>query len=170
MKKTIIILFIISLIFIFNNNDTVIIPSNAIRFRIIANSDTLEDQNIKNSIKNDLINNILPEISQVSNVDESKQAIVQNMPKIENILKNYDINYKINFGSNYFPKKEYKGITYDAGNYESLVITLDKGMGKNWWCVLYPPLCLIDSNSTNDKIQYKSLVKEMLDKYSNKMN
>ena len=49
---------------------------------------------------------------------------------------------EINYGKNYFPEKNYKGITYEAGEYESLVISLGEAEGNNWWCVMYPALCI----------------------------
>lgn len=65
---------------------------------------------------------------------------------------------------NYFPEKEYKGVKYDEGYYESLVITLGEGKGKNWWCVLFPPLCLVEAEES-DKVEYKFFIKELIDKY-----
>lgn len=72
--------------------------------------------------------------------------------------------YDISYGDNYFPDKTYRGINYPAGYYNSLVITLGQGLGENFWCVMYPPLCLIEDNKT-DNIEYKSYVKEVLLKY-----
>ena len=81
----------------------------------------------------------------------------------------YNKKYTINYGYNYFPKKKYKGITYKEGNYESLVITLGEGAGDNFWCVLFPPLCLIEADETsNDNVEYKFFVKELIDKYLKK--
>lgn len=68
------------------------------------------------------------------------------------------------FGFNYFPSKKYKGITYKDGYYESLVVTLGEGKGDNWWCVLFPPLCLLEAEESTD-VEYKSYVKELIDKY-----
>ena len=67
---------------------------------------------------------------------------------------------------NYFPSKNYKGVLYQAGNYESLVITLGEGLGANFWCVLFPPLCLLD-NETEDvsEVEYKFYVKKILDEF-----
>ena len=62
---------------------------------------------------------------------------------------------------NYFPKKEHNGIIYEAGEYESLVITLGQGEGDNFWCILFPPLCMVDEN---EDIEYKSIIKEVLKK------
>ena len=57
-------------------------------------------------------------------------------------------------------------MTYPAGYYESLVVTLGSGAGDNWWCVLFPPLCLLEAEETNtDDIEYKSFVQEMIEKY-----
>ena len=82
---------------------------------------------------------------------------------VENILlnENFKKGHNINYGYNYFPKKNYKGVIYEEGYYESLVVQLGEGKGENWWCVLYPPLCLIEE----DNLEYKSLVKEILERY-----
>ena len=157
MKKIIIILFIITSIYLFNNKEDIIIPNDAVRFRIIANSNSLDDQALKKTIKNDLINNIFPNI-------KTKEDIINNISNIDNSIKKYNIDYDISYGMNHFPEKEYKGIKYPEGNYESLVITLDKGLGDNYWCVMYPPLCFIEENNTNN-IEYKVLVKEIINNY-----
>ena len=77
---------------------------------------------------------------------------------------NYNISYNLNFGQNYFPKKDFKGITYDAGYYESVVVNLGKAEGDNWWCVLFPPLCLLEAEES-DEVEYKFFVKELIEKY-----
>ena len=80
----------------------------------------------------------------------------------------YDKDFEINYGYNYFPKKKYKGVTYDAGNYESLVITLGDGNGDNFWCVLFPPLCLLEADDSTTETEYKFFVKELIEKYIKK--
>ena len=157
MKKIIIILFVITTIYFINYKDDIVIPSDSIRFRIIANSNSIEDQNTKNMIKNDIINNVFTNI-------KTEKDIQNNLNNIENIVKSYNIDYTINYGSNYFPEKEYKGIKYPKGYYKSLVITLEDGLGENYWCIMYPQLCLVEDNNTNE-IEYKVLVKEILNNY-----
>ena len=72
----------------------------------------------------------------------------------------------IHYGLNYFPKKEYKGVIYEEGYYESLVVTLGNGNGDNWWCVLFPPLCLLEAQETNTQdVEYKFFVQDLIDKY-----
>ena len=115
---------------------------------------------LKMNIKEKLDEEILPILSDSNSIEDSRLLIKDNLDNIKNIVSKYTDDFDVNYGKNYFPEKTYKGINYDAGNYESLVITLGSGLGKNWWCVLYPPLCLIDEN-TND-VEYTTLVKEIL--------
>ena len=62
--------------------------------------------------------------------------------------------------------KHYKGVLYPAGNYESLVITLGEGLGDNFWCVLFPPLCLLDNEvQDTSEVEYQLYVKKLLDKF-----
>ena len=80
------------------------------------------------------------------------------------IVEEYQVPYQIHYGNNYFPAKYYKGITYPAGNYESLVITLGSGAGKNFWCVLFPPLCLLENTEEDiSDVDYRLYVKKLLD-------
>ena len=82
-------------------------------------------------------------------------------------LDGIEYSYSIDYGMHEFPLKTYKGVTYEAGEYESLLVTLGEGKGDNWWCVLFPPLCLLEADESVDtnKIEYKSFVKEILEKY-----
>lgn len=166
MKKIIIALFLITVIVLVNKSETkVLIPDNAIRFRIIANSNKLEDQTQKLEIKEELEPVIANILSTSNSIDETRKEIKNNMYEVKDILNKYDTNYKINYGYNYFPEKNYKGVTYKAGNYESLVVTLGDGLGDNWWCVLFPPLCLLEANEEDyDDITYTSYIKELIDK------
>ena len=139
------------------------IPSNSIRFRIIANSNSKIDQTTKLLIKKDLEQNLFPKLENSTSPEETEQIIKDNEQVIKSTIEKYNIPYSINYGLNYFPEKTYKGITYDSGNYESLVISLGEASGNNWWCVMYPPLCLLESNSNNyDEIEYKSYIKEII--------
>ena len=126
-----------------------VIPDDSIRIRIIANSDSFDDQYIKIKVKQ-LIEPVIEEdLSVSSSLNESRFIIKSNLNKYNSMISSYLIDnsyndkFSINYGSNYFPEKEYKGVKYESGNYESLVIKLGSGMGDNWWCVVYPPLCFV---------------------------
>lgn len=174
MKKMLVFLaiIIICLISVKNNKEELItIPKESIRIRIIANSNSLADQYEKNIIKNK-IQIYLEDILKDSNSKQETERIIKKNissieKEIETAIKELGSNtmYKINFGNNFFPQKEYKGITYESGFYDSLVITLGKGQGNNWWCVLFPPLCLIDETDLNDK-EYKLFITELIEKYN----
>lgn len=168
MKKLIIILaLVITILSINKNENKVIIPKESIRFRIIANSDEKVDQELKKEIVSNLSETI-SETANLNNITETREYIEKELPTFHNIVDktlenaNQNRSFHINYGKNYFPKKEYQNVVYEEGEYESLVITLGEGKGKNFWCVLFPPLCMIDKN--ND-VEYKSLIKEVLDKY-----
>ena len=167
MKKIIISLFIMTILVLVNKNDTkVLIPDDAIRFRIIANSNSIEDQKEKIEIRNELEPIIADILNNSDSKEETKNEIDLNMNEINNVINKYNSNYDINYGLNYFPEKNYKGVTYKAGNYESLVVTLGDGLGDNWWCVLFPPLCLLEANETDyDDITYTSYLQELLNEY-----
>lgn len=164
MKKIIyIMLIIITMCLWITKENKNLIPSNSIRFRIIANSNSEIDQTTKLLIKKDLEQNLFPKLENSTSPEETEQIIKDNEQVIKSTIEKYNIPYSINYGLNYFPEKTYKGITYDSGNYESLVISLGEASGNNWWCVMYPPLCLLESNSNNyDEIEYKSYIKEII--------
>lgn len=175
MKKIIIlILSIISLVLVYSssNKSEDIIPDEAIRFRVIANSNTIYDQNIKIQVRNVVQNKIFELLRGKDSLEETRNVLEDNITEIDNLVKetleklDYDKDYNVNYGYNYFPKKEYKGIEYKEGKYESLVISLGEAEGDNWWCVLFPPLCLVevDEKETNDA-EYTFFVKELIDKY-----
>lgn len=172
--KRILIVIIIILIFglIPTKASDIIIPKEAIRLRVIPNSNSKKDQEIKLKVKAELekitYNLLKNETSYIS----AKSIINENMDEIESSIKKvlldeqYFLNYEINFGKNYFPEKEFKGVVYEEGNYESLVVTLGSGEGDNWWCVLFPPLCLLEATETEkEAVEYQFFVKEIIDKY-----
>lgn len=173
MKKTFLLILLIIIIYEFISNSIYksnLIPDEAIRLRVIANSNSDYDQNMKIKVRNVLQREVFNLLKDTKGIDEARNIITNNLDNIDNsiynILQNndYNMNYKVNFGFNYFPAKKYKGIIYDEGMYESLYVTLGKGEGDNWWCVLFPPLCLIEAEES-DEIEYKSFVQELIEKY-----
>ena len=167
MKKIIIGLFIVSLVMVYSKKEEdIVIPDNAIRFRVVANSNSLKDQQEKSIIKEQVEKELYNFISNSESVSETRDLIKNNMDEINQIVKSYNVPYQIKYGNNYFPTKNYKGVLYPAGNYESLVVTLGEGLGDNFWCVLYPPLCLLDNNSEDvGEVEYQFYVKKLIDRF-----
>lgn len=174
MKKVLVISLVLITLLTFNKKSSeILIPDQAIRFRVIASSNTDMDQDIKMLVKNDVEKDIFNDISKSSSINETRNIINNNLTKYNKTVldtlnkNNINQSFNINYGMNYFPEKEYKGIKYKSGNYESLVVTLGEGKGNNWWCVLFPPLCLLDAEETEEKdeVEYKFFVSELIDKF-----
>ena len=172
MKKFILLLMTITIVSLVSdiNCEKTIIPKEAIRFRVIANSNSQEDQNLKVKVKDNLEKDISKVLKNETTLISSRTALENNLllfeKNINNTLKkeNSQTTFRINYGMNYFPEKEYKGLKYDEGYYESLLVTIGEGAGDNWWCVLFPPLCLIEAEESTD-VEYTSFVKELVNKY-----
>ena len=173
MKKIItIIVLIILMIVTMSKEEEVIIPKDAIRFRVIANSNELKDQQEKKKIAKTLGNNITKLLKNQNSLQETRTTLKKNINTFTTTIQeemkndNYDNNVEVNYGMNYFPEKTYKGVKYKEGEYESLVVTLGKGEGNNFWCVLFPPLCLLEAEEDDtNEVEYTSFVKELIDKY-----
>lgn len=173
MKKVFVfILMLLILVSVYKkSNDSVKIPDSAIRFRILANSNSPRDQKIKEDIRDKMQKELYSLLQNPKSIDDSRKIINSNMSNFDEILKDsmkdIEYSYSIDYGMHYFPSKTYKGITYEEGNYESLLVTLGSGKGDNWWCVLFPPLCLLEAEESSDvkDVEYKSFIKEIIEKY-----
>ena len=164
--KRILILLIIPFILISMNTKKE--EDNMLRVRVIANSNSKYDQEIKTKVSNNLKTKLYNLLKEEDSIDTARKKINDNMSVLSNnvkeSLKDIDYSYEINYGYNYFPEKEYKGKTYKEGKYESLLVTLGKGEGDNWWCILFPPLCLIEAEESNEEVEYSSFFKTLFDK------
>lgn len=131
-----------------------VIPDEAIRLRILANSDSERDQEVKRAVRDAVNKQINEWVEQLTSIEEARYVISSRLPELEKIAKaelaKHDLHYSvgIDFGDVQFPTKLYGQYLYPAGTYEAVLITLGEGKGANWWCVLFPPLCFLDySNS-----------------------
>lgn len=173
MRKALLVGCMIMIIFLGGKKtDDLIIPTDAIRVRVIANSNSIFDQAVKMVVKDNLQTVTNDLLKDIDTVDGARFIIKKNISlindKIEEVLKSngYNVSFSVNYGFNLFPYKKFKGVTYEEGYYESLVVTLGSGNGDNWWCVLFPPLCLVeDSNVDTSEVEYKSYIKLLIDKY-----
>jgi stage II sporulation protein R len=185
MKKLFPILLLVLVVFSFisctKSNNADIVNKNLFRLHVIANSDSAEDQNVKLKVRNAVIAYFEEKEKDIKNIQEFKNLLIQNkdalLEVINNTLKEYNMNYKGTFsiGVYDFPEKEYYGTVVPAGKYEALRVILGNGEGKNWWCVLFPPLCFVDVEYEEiegqamelediDDIQVRSKLLEWLEK------
>lgn len=127
------------------------IPDEAIRLRILAESDDPEDQQLKYAVRDAVNAEITTWVEQLTSIEDAREIIKSRLDQIDKIVANTlkdhgsTINYTIDYDSNVlFPAKLYDQYVYPAGEYEAILITLGEGEGSNWWCVLFPPLCFLD--------------------------
>lgn len=171
MKKIMLcLIIIISFYIMIGHVSSLAIPEDALRIRVIANSNSEYDQMIKKEVKENIQFQLYNLLKDAKGVNQARDIIQKHLDQIDKEVDitlqtlNYPLDYHINYGLNYFPSKEYKGTTYEEGYYESLVITLGEGKGDNWWCVLFPPLCLLEAEESTE-VEYTSYVKELIEKY-----
>lgn len=137
-----------------------------IRFHVIANSDSKEDQELKLRVRDKIIAYLSPKLEKSKSIEETKTIIEKNINDIKEIasdeIKENSKSYTVsaNLGYSNFPTKKYSNIVLPAGNYKALKIVIGEGKGKNWWCVMFPPLCFVDINhGITDKKTEKNLKK-----------
>ncbi|NMH70604.1 stage II sporulation protein R [Bacillus sp. RO3] len=135
--------------------ETMVIPEEAIRLRILANSDLEADQQVKRIVRDEVNKEITKWVATLTSQEEAKSVIQSGLPQLQTIaeevmaVEGLDQSVKIDFGKVAFPTKLYGQYLYPAGEYEAVLITLGEGKGANWWCVLYPPLCFLDFSTGN---------------------
>ncbi len=124
------------------------IYSDTIRLHILANSDSEHDQEIKLIIRDKLLQkygNMLKSEDKIENAEKKAQALLPNMQGDVNSWLyelGCDYNAEISLSEEWYDTRVYENLTLPKGCYMSLRIIIGSGEGKNWWCVMYPPLCL----------------------------
>lgn len=163
MKRILAIVMLAVCICVFKSCDRDIPP---FRLHVIANSDSVADQTVKLKVRDAVI----AELSEMQYVHSREEAAIAAEARMNDIiavanavLKENGMEYtaKGEVGVFAFPEKEYSGKVYPAGDYLALRIVLGEGEGQNWWCVLFPPLCLVEAPECEDP-QVKSAFIEWL--------
>lgn len=162
--KIVIILFILSIVYlqavaanepVIEEESVQVIPDEAIRLRILANSDQEDDQHVKRLVRDQVSEQISAWVEDIDDINEARQLIESRIPEITETVKQVvarygEKNVQVEYGKNInFPVKLYDSYLYPAGEYEAVLISIGEANGANWWCVLFPPLCFLDfSNGT----------------------
>lgn len=146
------------------------LSNNLIRLHVIANSNSNSDQNLKIKVRDFVIKHIKEFYIESDNIQQTQDLILKNLENINiavnNFLAESDTKYmsKVYLGMFEFPTKYYENISLPAGEYNSLRIVLGEGEGENWWCVLFPPLCFVDSTHGEIPKDMKSTLEKKLPK------
>lgn len=132
------------------------VAPQVLRFHVLANSDSAEDQDLKLEVRQLLLDTIYERIAadtsslaepNVLSKEELRNYIANHSDELKQTAETYmqskgfSYNAEIRFESCYFPTKQYGDITFPCGTYDAVRVLIGEGKGKNWWCVLYPPLC-----------------------------
>lgn len=166
----ILILLTILYIFLLSLNYTKAISNNlsdsVFRLHIIANSNSEADQNLKLKVRDNIIkymnsltlnsadkNNIISIVS--NNLNSFKDIAIKTIQE-----NGYNYNVNIEIGNFYFPTKTYGDISFPSGTYDALKIEIGEAIGQNWWCVLFPPLCLVGSSTCIVPEESKNILKD----------
>jgi len=126
------------------------IAENLVRLHVVAESDSEEDQALKLKVRDAVIDYMYDKLSEAKDIEESKRIIGENLNNIKKVAENVirssgkESPVTTTLGTYPFPTKKYGDITLPAGNYQALKVVIGNGQGSNWWCVLFPPLCIVD--------------------------
>ncbi|HHT7187604.1 TPA: stage II sporulation protein R [Bacillus cereus] len=131
-----------------------VIPKEAVRLRILANSDSEKDQALKRKVRDEVKAQIDGWVADLTSFEEARKVIQSHIPEIEKTVANTlkregsKESFQVKFSKDVkFPTKVYGNFIYPAGEYEAVLITIGEGEGANWWCVLFPPMCFLDFSS-----------------------
>ena len=142
-----------------------------LRVHIRANSNSEVDQTIKYLIKDEVVNYVTPYLVDCNTKQDSVNTITELIRDIENLCdevligNGFAYQSRAKIAEEYFPTRVYDNVTLEAGIYDALIIELGEGVGDNWWCIVYPPLCFVNKSDLNEyNIQYQSYLVEIIRK------
>lgn len=141
--------------------------SEILRIHIRANSNSNIDQTVKYKVKDAVVSAMLPILSECESKDEAEIKMQENFHIIESaanrVLAANGFSYtaKAKLCREEFPARAYGNVVYDAGFYDALILELGEAKGDNWWCVVYPPLCFLQTNNASE-VKYTSKLAELV--------
>ncbi len=122
------------------------------RLHVVAHSDSIDDQALKMAVKNEVVALLKDDFSRQGDVKEARKLAEENIALIKETAQRviqsqgYDYPAEVEVGEYMFPTKSYGNLVFPPGEYQALRIIIGKGEGKNWWCVLFPPLCMVSDS------------------------
>lgn len=125
-------------------------PGNLIRLHVVANSDREEDQQLKLTVRDAILRDLQPRLTEFGRADLAFDFLACNQDLVKAAIDaqlkrlNVSQSYRVEVGTFDFPERAYGDLIVPRGRYRALRVVLGEGLGKNWWCVLFPPLCFKD--------------------------
>ena len=127
------------------------VAAEVLRFRVLANSDSEEDQKCKLMVRDRILDELGSKLDTAASPEEAEQYALAHRQELveaaEAAVREAGFSYPVSLsvGDFYFPEKTYGDMTFPRGTYRALKVEIGKAAGNNWWCVLYPPLCFTDA-------------------------
>ncbi|MDO4747664.1 MAG: stage II sporulation protein R [Eubacteriales bacterium] len=124
------------------------LENDVLRLHIIANSDTEEDQDLKLKVRDSVLTAVSKLYDDVTTKEEAKEITQNNLPLVidtaQDVVKKYSKDYEVEarVTNKFFDTRYYDEFTMPAGMYDTLEIKIGEAKGKNWWCVMFPTLCV----------------------------
>ncbi|WP_010166264.1 stage II sporulation protein R [Candidatus Epulonipiscium viviparus] len=155
LSAILVILFGMAVVFdtlLFAKQASELLKDDVIRFHVLANSDSAEDQQLKEEVRDAVMKYMEPFLDTADSVDESRRLLLKNIDAMqavaENVVTSRDKNYdvRVEIAQVQFPTKKYGDIIFPAGVYEACRVLIGEASGANWWCVMFPPLCYVDAS------------------------
>lgn len=166
------------------------ISTKVLRMHVLANSNSIDDQRLKIAVKNNILKSTQELFTDCDSLEESIEIAQSNTELIKDsaqeVIKKYNKNYdvKVYVDNEFFDVREYKDFTLPSGNYNTVKVVIGEGKGKNWWCVMYPAVCISACSDDFDKALTKEEKKlitskkyipkfkilEIINKIKNKIN
>ncbi|NLT96173.1 MAG: stage II sporulation protein R [Clostridia bacterium] len=143
-------------------DDSQEIGHRLIRIHVLANSDSEADQALKYMVKDAIVKEMAQKFSASRSIEESREILLSSLSEVEAIAETTltrlgsDYEVEAQYGRFFFPTKYYGSFTLPAGEYEAVRVVIGEGKGANWWCVLFPPLCFVAADETQEISKVKN--------------
>ncbi len=125
-----------------------------VRLHVLANSDSDEDQALKLQVRDAVLKTAEPLLAQAGQVDNATGILENNLEQLTAVAQEtiyregWDYPVSVQLEETWFPTREYDSFALPAGSYQALRVVIGEGNGHNWWCVVFPPLCLASASET----------------------
>lgn len=144
------------------------VAESVLRFHVLANSDSQEDQQLKLAVRDAVLLEMEPQLKQMKSKEQAESMMEEALPRIQSIAETTLLEQGSNqavavcFSKELFPFRKYGDAVFPAGYYDAVRISLGRGEGKNWWCVMFPPLCFVDATYAQTDEETKEKLKQVL--------
>jgi stage II sporulation protein R len=148
-----------------------------LRVHIRADNNETAHQQVKYAVKNAVVNYLAPYLVNATTKQKAMQIVMDELKNIQQVCNQtlqdngFDYQATVKLCQESFPDRTYNGITLPQGVYDALIIKLGSGLGNNWWCVVYPPLCFVGSeNDGSNNIVFRSKLLEIINQWMSQNN